>query len=336
MDIFIQVLVSGSSAGSIYALLALGIVLLYKTSKILNFAHGELGLLGSFIAYTVFSKFGLPYVLSFLLSLLAAGLISGLLAILFVKPERKAVAFAAALLAFGLALAFDLHWIISAVVGAIVLLVAWNRLSKPEGEQGELGLVIVSLGLALAIQGADALLFGTDNKVLPSLFSKETISFLGASLSISELLSSFVGIGIMLLLWLFLNKTKIGLAMRAVAQSEEIARAMGIPVRTVMFAAWAASAILAAAAASLLIPKTLLAPGVMLGDLSKAFVASVIGGMTSLPGAILGGYILGILEVVIGYYINAELQASFAFLVVILVLIFRPHGILGEPEIKRV
>src|SRR5690625_1232806 len=111
---------------------------------------------------------------------------------------------------------------------------------------------------------------------------------------------------------------------------------MGLPVRTVLMATWAAIAVLGTAAALMFAPTSMLNPTMMFDPLSKGFIAAVIGGMNSLPGAVLGGYILGVLELVVGIYVSLEFMASFAFLAVILVLILRPHGILGKPEIKRV
>lgn len=291
MDTFIQVLVSGASIGSIYALIALGIVLLYRTTRILNFAHGDIGVLGTFIAYTLISSTGLPFHLSFLLALLAAGVIGMLIYLLLVRPAKN---------------------------------------------QSELGLLILTLGLALALGGLDALVFGTGNKVVPTLVEHRLIRIGGASFSIVSLVTAMVGVLLMVGLWALMTFSRLGLAMRAVAEREDVAQALGIPVRNVLMATWAAAAMLAAAAALLFAPSVFLQPAMMLDPLSKGFVAAVIGGMNSLPGAVLGGYVLGLLELVVGIYISLEFKASFAFLAVILVLVFRPHGLLGRPDVKRV
>ena len=277
LDQFVQALVSGASIGSVYALVALGLVLLYRTTRILNFAHGDLGVAGTFVAYTLLTQLRLPFGLAFPLALVA-----------------------------------------------------------PAKNQTELGLLILTLGLALALGGLDALVFGTDNKLVPTVVADRILRFGGVSLSLVSIVTSLLGVVLMLALWALLSFTKLGVAMRAVAQREDVAEAMGLPARTVLMATWAAAAVLAAAAALLFAPTTLLNPNMMLDPLSKGFVAAVIGGMNSLPGAVVGAYILGILELLVGLYVSLEFKASFAFLVVVLVLVLRPHGLLGRADVKRV
>ncbi|HRN17806.1 MAG: branched-chain amino acid ABC transporter permease [Trueperaceae bacterium] len=291
LDTLVQSLVSGASFGSVYALVALGLVLLYRTTRILNFAHGDLGVTGTFIAYTLLTQLRIPFGLSFLLALVAAAIIGILVYLLLVRPAKN---------------------------------------------QSELGLLILTLGLALALGGLDALFFGNDNKIVPTLVTDRILRFGGVSLSLVSIVTALLGVVLMVALWALLTYTKLGVAMRAVAQREDVAEAMGLPVRTVLMATWAAAAVLATAAALLFAPTTLLNPTMMLDPLSKGFVAAVIGGMNSLPGAVLGGYMLGILELLVGVYVSLEFKASFAFLVVILVLVLKPHGLLGRPDVKRV
>lgn len=287
----LQVLVSGATIGSVYALVALGLVLMYRTTRILNFAHGDIGVAATFIAYVLLTSLNVPFSLAFVLALVAAACIGALVYLLLIRPAK-------------------------------------NR--------SELGLLILTLGLALTLGGLDALVFGTDNKIVPTLVPAAIVRFGGASFSLASLVTAAFGLVLMLALWLLLSFTKLGVAMRAVAQREDVAEAMGLPVRRVLLATWAAAAVLAAAAGMLFAPTTLLNPTTMLDPLSKGFVAAVIGGMNSLPGAVLGGYVLGILELVVGIYVSLEFKASFAFLAVILVLVFRPHGLLGRADVKRV
>lgn len=290
-DNLVQALVSGASVGSIYALVALGLVLLYRTTRILNFAHGDLGVAGTFIAYTLLTQLRLPFGVAFLLALAAAALIGTLVYLALVRPAKN---------------------------------------------QSELGLLILTLGLALALGGLDALVFGSDNKLVPTLVADRILHVGGVSLSLVSIITALLGVALMAALWALLTYTKLGVAMRAVAQREDVAEAMGLPVRTVLMATWAAAAVLATAAALLFAPTTLLNPNMMLDPLSKGFVAAVIGGMTSLPGAVLGGYVLGILELIVGVYLSLEFKSSFAFLVVVIVLVVRPHGLLGRADVKRV
>jgi len=287
----LQVLVSGATVGSVYALVALGLVLLYRTTRILNFAHGDIGVLGTFLAYVLLTQLDLPFGVSFALALAAAALIGALLYLVVVRPAKT---------------------------------------------ETDLGLIILTLGLALALGGFDALVFGTDNKVVPTLVPDRVVHVAGAGLSVASLVTASLGVVLMLALWALLSYTRLGIAMRALAQRPDVAEALGLPVRTVLLATWGAAAVLATAAALLFAPTTLLNPSMMLDPLSKGFVAAVIGGMNSLPGAVLGGYVLGVLELVVGVYVSLEFKASFAFLVVILVLLLRPHGLLGRPDVKRV
>lgn len=336
MGVFLQVLTSGLAIGSIYALVALGLVLLYRTTTVLNFAHGEFGLIGTFLAFVFLTSMNLPYWLSFSLSLLAALLMGGFISLLLVKPGKAAISVGLALLLTAFTYGIFANLLLASVIGVVVGILAFALLERPSRDPGELGLIILTLGINLFLQGFYSLAFGNDNKILPPIIQDTIFRVGGTALSSLSLLTSVIGVIIMLALWYLMNRTKIGLAMRAVAQREDVAKAMGIPVRTVMFATWGVSGMLAAAAALLLAPSTLLAPTMMLDPLSKGFVAAVIGGMNSLPGAIVGGYILGVLELLVGVYVSNEFKASFAFLVVILVLVLRPHGLLGKPEVRRV
>ena len=287
----VQVVVSGLSAGSIYALIALGIVLLFRTTKILNFAHGDIGVLGTFLAYTFFHSLDIPFWAAFLLSLAAAAVIGMLIYLLLVRPAKN---------------------------------------------ETELGLLILTLGLALTLGGMDAIIFGTGNKTVPPLVTEQIFRIGNAAFSLVALITALVGVVLMIGLWFLLTYTKLGIAMRAVAQRPDVAEAMGLPVRTVLMATWAAIAVLGTAAALMFAPTSMLNPTMMFDPLSKGFIAAVIGGMNSLPGAVAGGYILGVLEVLVGIYISLEFKASFAFLAVILVLVFKPHGLFGRADVKRV
>jgi branched-chain amino acid transport system permease protein len=291
MELFVQAIVSGLSTGSIYALVALGLVLLYRTTTVLNFAHGDIGALATFLAFVMLSRLELPYFLVLILTLGAAALIGGVI-----------------------------YWF----------------LIKPAKNQSPLGLLILTLGLAFALGGFDALVFGTDNKLMAPIISDRALRLGGISLSQLSLFTGGVAIALMLGLWAFLHLSKLGLGMRAVAERVEVAKAIGIPVRTTLVATWAASAILAAAAALLFAPTTLLQPSLMLGPLSKGFVAAVIGGMNSLPGAVVGGLLLGVRELLVGTYVSLEFKAAFGFLIVIVVLVVKPNGLLGRPEVRRV
>src|SRR5690606_16338257 len=191
----------------------------YRTTRILNFAHGDLGVLGTFVAYTLLRQLDLPFGLSFLLALAAAVAIGGLIYLLLVQPAKN---------------------------------------------QSELGLLILTLGIALALGGLDALLFGTDNKVVPTVVENRILRFGGVPVSLATVVTALVGALLMAGLWALLTFTRLGLAMRAVAEREDVAQALGIPVRRVLVATWASAAVLAVAAALLFAPSALLHPAMML------------------------------------------------------------------------
>jgi branched-chain amino acid transport system permease protein len=287
----IRLLIIGIEVGSIYALVALSVVLLYRTSKVLNFGQGEFSLLGCFMAFTLTSRLGFPLWLSFLLGLLVSAVVAG---------------------------------------GFYAFLMRRAKAQDP------MGLLILTLGFSLFANSALSLLFGVDNKQMPGFVDViDTWVIAGFTVSKNSVLIAVMGFIMMLALYLFVQKSKIGLAMRAVSQNPEVAKALGIPVNTVLISSWAAAAILGSVAALLLTPAITLNPNAMLDPLNKAFAAAVIGGMTSLPGAVLGGYLLGIIESYVGNF-APQFKLALAFVLVIVVLVVRPHGLLGEKETRRV
>ncbi len=286
----IRLLIIGVEIGSIYALVALSVVLLYRTSRVLNFGQGELALLACFLTFTLTSRMGVPLWLAFLAGLAASAVAAGAF-YFFLMRRAKA--------------------------------------------QDPMGLLILTLGFSLFANGGLSLLFGVDNKQLPGFVDViETWTIGGFSISKNSVLVAVAGLILMVALYLFVQKSKIGLAMRAVSQNPEVAKALGIPVNLVLVSSWAVAAILGSAAALLLAPAISLNPSIMLDPLNKGFAAAVVGGMTSLPGAVLGGYLLGIIEAYVGNFVPA-FKLALAFILVILVLVFRPHGLLGEKETRR-
>ncbi|MEY4531905.1 MAG: hypothetical protein RLZZ156_2628 [Deinococcota bacterium] len=286
----IRLLIIGIEVGSIYALVALSVVLLYRTSRVLNFGQGELALLACFLTFTLTSRMGVPLWLSFLAGLAASAVAAGAF-YFFLMRRAKA--------------------------------------------QDPMGLLILTLGFSLFANGGLSLLFGVDNKQLPGFVDViETWTIGGFSISKNSVLVAVAGLILMIALYFFVQKSKIGLAMRAVSQNPEVAKALGIPVNLVLVSSWAVAAILGSAAALLLAPAISLNPSIMLDPLNKGFAAAVVGGMTSLPGAVLGGYLLGIIEAYVGNFVPA-FKLALAFVLVILVLVFRPHGLLGEKETRR-
>jgi branched-chain amino acid transport system permease protein len=286
----IRLLIIGVEVGSIYALVALSVVLLYRTSRVLNFGQGELSLLGCFLAFTLTTRLGFPLWVAFLMGLVSSAVVAGLF-YFFLMRRAKA--------------------------------------------QDPMGLLILTLGFSLFASGGVSLLFGVDNKQMPGFVDViDTWTIAGFTIAKNSVLIAVAGFVMMALLYLFVQKSKIGLAMRAVSQNPEVAKALGIPVNVVLVSSWAVAAILGTVAALLLTPAITLNPNSMLDPLNKAFAAAVIGGMTSLPGAVVGGYLLGIIESYVGNFVP-QFKLALAFILVIVVLVFRPHGLLGEKETRR-
>ncbi|MFN3265856.1 MAG: branched-chain amino acid ABC transporter permease [Deinococcales bacterium] len=286
----IRLLIIGVEVGSIYALVALSVVLLYRTSRVLNFGQGELALLACFLTFVLTTSLGVPLWLAFLAGLAASAVAAGAF-YFFLLRRAKA--------------------------------------------QDPMSLLILTLGFSLFANGALSLIFGVDNKAMPGFVDViDTWTIAGFTIAKNSVLVAVAGLILMLLLYVFVQKSKIGLAMRAVSQNPEVAKALGIPVNVVLISSWAVAAILGGAAALLFAPTISLTPNLMLDPLNKGFAAAVVGGMTSLPGAVLGGYLLGVIETYVGNFVPA-FKLALAFVLVILVLVFRPHGLLGEKETRR-
>ncbi|MDR7481953.1 MAG: branched-chain amino acid ABC transporter permease [Armatimonadota bacterium] len=286
-----QYAASGLATGSLYALVALGVVLLYRASRILNFAHGDLATFTTFVAFTLLGR-GAPFGTAVGLSLAAA-----------------------------------------AAMGAGFYLAA----IRPVKEGTLLGQIVMTLGLALVLSGTMQVLWGADTQVFPFPLSETRIYRLG-SLVISEVSLGTIAAGVVLMAVLYglVQRTRMGLAMRAVAQHPAAAQALGIPTRRIYAATWALASALGGAAGILLAPVVYLDPFMMLDPFLKGFAAAVLGGMDSLPGAVLGGFLLGVAEALFAGFVSLQFKTTLAFVIIILVLLVRPEGILGREYHRRV
>lgn len=292
MDLLVQYAIGGVATGSLYALVALGIVLLYRSSRILNFAHGDIATFATFVAFTLLVTYHLPFGVAAVASLATAG---------------------------GLGVAFYL----------LVL-----RRAK---EATLLGAIVVTLGLSQVLSGAIVLQWGADTKVFPFPLSESTVYHLGPVV-ISQLSLGSILIGFLLMagLYFLVQHTKLGLAMRAVSQDHVAAQVLGVPVKKVLALTWGLASALGAAAGMLVAPAALLDPFMMLDPFLKGFAAAVLGGIDSLPGAMIGGLLLGIAEALFGAYGSIKFKTTLAFLIIIGVLIIRPQGLLGREYRRRV
>lgn len=289
---FWQLVVSGLSIGSLYSLVGLGIVLLYRTSRVLNFAHGDLSMITTMIAYTLLTSAGMAFSGSVALTLLAAFALGALFYFLVLRPVKEATL---------------------------------------------LGQIITTAGFALALSGMAVVVWGASSKAMPFPWSR-FVSYDIFGLRVDQLtLGSFViAVVTMLLLYLLVQKTKFGLAMRAVSQNDAAARVLGIPVRRVYAVTWGVSAMLGAVGGLLLAPVTFVSPTMMFDPFLKGFAAAVLGGLDSLPGVVIGGLILGVVENVFGGYVSTAFKSTVAFVMIIAVLLVRPEGLLGRKFVRRV
>jgi branched-chain amino acid transport system permease protein len=290
---FLQYVIAGLSTGSIYALVALGLALIYRSTRILNFAHGDISTAGTFFAFA-FLGLGFPFAPAFFFALILGGAI-------------------AVIFYFG------------------VLLPAQRR------DANQLGQIILTIGLGLILQGFISYFGGTETQSFPFPLSDTKIYRLGGII-ISQLSLGTFGMGILvsLLFYLLVQKTRLGLAMRATSENLPAAQTLGIPTRTILALSWGLAALLGVLAGLFLAPALLLDPFFMLEAFLKGFAGAILGGLNSLPGAIVGGLILGVSESLAGGYISVAFKNSLAFLIIILVLLVRPEGLLGKEFKERI
>ena len=282
--IFISNLISGIRLGSIYAIIALGYTMVYGIAKMLNFAHGDVIMIGAYSAFVALYRANLPLPIALIISI-----------------------------------------IICTLLGVIIERLAY----KPLRQASSLAVLITAIGVSYFLQNLALLIWGSAAKIFPTILDYGSINLFNDQLKLSYqmLITITVCIVIMILLNLFIKKTKIGKAMRACSEDKEAAALMGINVDNIISLTFAIGSGLAAIAALLLCaayPTVTPTLGSMPGI--KAFTAAVIGGIGSIPGALLGGLLLGVIEIIVKAYGLSELTDAIAFGVLILVLLFKPTG----------
>lgn len=288
-EIALQLLFSGLSIGSIYALVALALVIPFKASGVLNFGQGEMVTLGAYIALVLSTATRLPYYAVVPLTLAIAALVGVVFERLFIRPLVKAPEFT---------------------------------------------IVIGTFALGLMVKYAIRLYWQDNLYSLPVPFSTEPLVFAGVRLNPVFLWIIACALALLAVLALFFQKTRAGKAMRAVSQNQEAARLMGISVERVFSSTWALGTAIGALAGVLFAPVTGINPEIG-GLILKAFVAAVIGGFSSLPGAVIGGLMLGVIETLSGAIVSSTFKNVVAFAVLILVLLVRPYGLFGTAGSRR-
>jgi branched-chain amino acid transport system permease protein len=224
---------------------------------------------------------------------------------------------------------------IAFVLGALVERIVMRPVAARS--EGHLPIIVVSIGLLLAFNSLAQWIWGPDGRRLPGLFGSGRVSVGAVQISASTLGALAVLVAVAAGLRLLMNRTKIGLAMRAVAANQANSRLVGIRVGRVLTFGWGLAAALGALAGALVAPTvTAFDASFMQGVLVLAFAAATIGGFDSLPGAIVGGLLIGVLESLAGSYVSADLKLPLAFVVILGMLLFRPTGLFGSPRVVRV
>lgn len=291
---FVSYLINGISLGSIYAIIALGYTMVYGIAKMLNFAHGDVIMIGCYVVFTMMSGMGMPA----LPSMIAATAIC-------------------------------------TVLGVVIEKIAYKPLRKAT----PLAVLITAIGVSYLLQNIALLIFGADTKSFTSVVSLPALKLAGGSLVISGVTVVAVAacIIIMIALMLFIKKSKAGQAMLAVSEDKDAAQLMGVNVNGTISLTFAIGSGLAAIAGVLLCsayptltPYTGAMPGI------KAFTAAVFGGIGSIPGAFIGGILLGVIEILGRAYVSSQLSDAIVFAVLIIVLLVKPTGILGKTVNEKV
>jgi branched-chain amino acid transport system permease protein len=295
VDYFIDLVIVGLSVGMVYALVALGISLIYSGLDIVHFAHGEIYMIGAFVGLMLFDKLAMPYVPTLLLAIILTGLIG-------VAIER----------------------------------LFYRRLTRAGGGYtvAGMGMIIAGFGMSIVLQNVAYLIWGAKPLPFPVPFGRP-VEIGNLALPMSYVWIVVAALGLMLGLHLLLRRTMLGLAMRAVAHNKDIAFLSGVNVPLMISLIFGIGCALGAAAGVLVGPINYVQVLMGIGVLIKAFAAAVVGGFGSLPGAILGGLLVGVFESLGAGYVSGTYKDIYAFILLIVVLMVKPSGILGvEAKMK--
>ncbi|MCA1619436.1 MAG: branched-chain amino acid ABC transporter permease [Acidobacteria bacterium] len=322
MSTFIQQLINGISLGAIYSLIALGYTMVYGVLKLINFAHGDVYMVGAFMGYYLANGLGARG--AQMLGMDSDGVVArGLLGGGAMEPSLIT-----ALVVMLLAMA------ICAALGVVIERLAY----RPVRKYSRLTALITAIGVSLLLENGGQVVFGADPKFFPELFTKQNIDLGGGvSVNSSDIVVLVIAVALMVVLQFIVYQTKTGKAMRAVSFNLTSAKLMGINTDRIIAFTFALGSALAAAAGVLVairIPRIDPLMGILVG--LKAFVAAVLGGIGNIPGAMLGGLLIGITETLVVGYLSPTYKDAVAFAILILVLLFRPSGLLGSVAQEKV
>ncbi|WP_202079317.1 branched-chain amino acid ABC transporter permease [Caldalkalibacillus salinus] len=294
MDFFLQLLVGGFVIGGIYALVALGFVLIYKSSDAINFAQGEFLLVGAYVSLTLIATYNIPLLPAIIITLAFSALLGLAIERLILRP----------------------------FIGEPVI-----------------SMIMATIGLASLMAGVVHMIWGTELRVFPPLFSSDTVHMGGVVISPVYLWALAIVVLLLIVFSLFFKFSKTGIAMRATADDQQAAQSMGISVKSVFAVTWAIAAIVAAVG------------GILLGHINgvnasmaliglKVLPVALLGGLDSIQGAIIAGFAIGIIENLAGGYIDplvgGGVKEVVPFIILVIVLMMKPYGLFGKQEIERV
>jgi len=290
MELFIQLTLTGLTNGAILALAALGFVLIYKASDVINFAQGEFLLVGAYLTYSMVAEVGLNWPLGVLITLFLS-------VILGVMVER---------------------FVLRPLIGEPIISV-----------------IMITIGLSSVMRAIVNAIWGTTGRPFPPFIPSQPVQIIGATIGEDRLWGIAIAILLLAVFSVFFRRSKEGIAMRAVADDQQASLSMGISVKKIFAWAWSIAAVTAAIAGGL-VANIVGVSGELATFGLRVFPVVILGGLDSIPGAIIGGIIIGLMETYTGGYIGQGLNQVLPFVVLILILMVRPYGLFGQEIIERV
>jgi branched-chain amino acid transport system permease protein len=287
-----QLIIEGLAIGACYGLFGIAVVIIYKTSEVVNFAQGEMAMMSTFVAYHILTYYHYPFWAAYLLTMVFAVLLGIAIEFIFLRPAKN---------------------------------------------PNLLGLIVITLGAEMLLMGLASWKWGAEQKEFTLPFSTLNTHEPIKGLIVNDwAIAVFAAAAIlMIFLFLFFKYTKLGVAMRATQQNQHAAKIMGVRVERVFSLAWGFSSFIGATAAMFFAGRATLDPAYMMEPFMRAFAAAVLGGLMSIPGIVIGGELLGLIENFFGY-VWPEWKPIVAFVVIVLVLCVRPSGLFAKHYVKKV
>ncbi len=294
MHFFLELVISGIVVGSIYSLVALGFVLIYKSTGVINFAQGELLMWGAYVCLALTVQAHLPFWVSFVITLIFSFILGLLIERLLLRP----------------------------MIGEPII-----------------SIIMLTIGLSSLLRGIIQAIWGTDTRVFPQVFSQAPVNIAGIPVSQVYIWSVGFSLIFLILLSLFFKYTLFGISMRATANDQQAAMSMGISVKAIFAIAWCISAVVSAVGGILI--GTINGINASLSSIGlKVFPAVILGGLDSIPGAIIGGFVIGVLENLSGGYLDrffgGGVKEVAPFVILVIILMIKPYGLFGTEEIEKV